>query len=58
MLKNHEIKEVTEGQVVITDITPDVMAQVLECIYTGIVEDNMSTELLYAGDKYMLVELV
>lgn len=55
----HDMKEREKNRVEVTDIEPDVMADMLRFIYTGKAPnlETMAAELLAAADKYSLDRL-
>lgn len=56
---NSEMKEKSENKVKISDVSPEVMQELLRFIYTGRVNNmsNLKMELLVASDKYMIEDL-
>ena len=52
--------ETAAGEVTVTDVPAEIMEMLLEFIYTGEVRDRAACldELLYAGHKYLLLDLV
>ena len=55
----HSMQESTNNKVVIDDVCPDALKEMLMYIYTGEVSDvgNVAYDLLYAADKYQLDDL-
>lgn len=58
-LLSSDMKERQDNVIVVSDISPDAMTEVLRFIYTGKVEnlENLKKELIYAAEKYDLSSL-